>query len=107
MTGPRIGVLSTEYRAVCDYGDRPGAPRCGERAMVHVMSESPTYGLVGLATCDEHLPAARAAGLQHGEHPYRGWCGFPGARFFPEECVFDADGVEPELTATAAARGVA
>jgi hypothetical protein len=68
--GDRPGLC--EYRGL-DYGGE----KCGDRATVHVLSESAMYGVVSLPTCDRHAPVAREAGVYKGEHAYGQTCMYP------------------------------
>lgn len=102
MTGPRAGELSTEYRAICVYALKPGDPRCGEPATVHVMVDCEEYGTVALAACGAHRSIARAAGAPVDEHVFAGYCGMPGTIWmFPpvSACIIDDSGVEPACVA--------
>lgn len=102
-----VGEESTEYRAVCVYSRRPGAPKCGAVAAVHVLVNDGTYGVVALASCETHAPLARATAPLVAEHVYEGVCGFPGTLWddLSNRCVIDESGEEP-LLAFAAARPV-
>lgn len=100
-----VGKESDEYRAVCVYSDRPGAPKCGAPATRHLAVEDAHYGVVALATCDTHLPVARATAPVAGEHDFEGFCGFPGSLFYLERC--DLDGTGPDRMLTASASGPA
>lgn len=96
---PRVGVPSDEHRPVCEYSLRPGEPKCGQPATVHVRVHDEHYGEVSLATCARHLSVARAAGEFLQEHVYEGWCGFPASLWHHElnVCLVDESGVEPVL----------
>jgi hypothetical protein len=94
-----VGKPSDEYRAVCVYSDRPGAPKCGSPATRHVAVEDAHYGAVALATCSTHLPAAKAAGPVMGEHDFEGFCGFPGSLWSSERCVLDGSGPDRTFNA--------
>jgi len=65
-----VGPEADETRPVCAYSQRHGQPACGEPATRHVVTDSAHYGLVGLASCDEHVEIARRAGALIEEHPY-------------------------------------
>jgi hypothetical protein len=95
VTGPRVGEASDEYRAVCVYSPEPGMPQCDKPATLHVRVEDKTYGEVALATCDEHVGTARAAGRFVQEHAFKGFCGFPSSLWVLEHnlCVLDDSGV--------------
>lgn len=94
---PTVGLPSDEYRAVCVYSDEPGAPQCNEPAALHVMVDDQKYGCVSLATCTKHARIARAAGSYRMEHPFEGFCGFPGTLWNEQHnvCVLDDSGQEP------------
>lgn len=101
MTTPWVGEPSDEYRAVCVYSDRPGAPYCHEPATLHVRVEDGHYGCVALAACDAHVPIARASGRFIEEHAFEGFCGFPGTLWIDNCCVLDISGQEPARQAVA------
>lgn len=105
---PTVGEVSDEYRAVCVYSLRPADPQCDAPATVHVLTESPAYGVVALASCDTHADIARAAGEYVMEHEHAGLCGLPGTiwHLVENRCVLDDSGVEPELGAAADLAGV-
>lgn len=92
---PRVGKPSDEHRPVCLYSEAPGLPRCTAAATIHVLINDPHYGPIGLPTCDEHAPVARTSGPYILEHPFEGWCGFPGTRWMGEpvnRCELDDSG---------------
>lgn len=103
MAEPSVGAESDEYRAVCLYSDRPGSPRCGEPAVLHIGVEDTNYGsvadygLIALATCSRHAPMARASARFVNEHAFEGFCGFPATRWdmHHNRCVLDDSGQEP------------
>lgn len=100
---PRVGLPSTDYRAVCQYSHQPGAPECTNEATVHVATEDAHYGFVCLASCNEHAPIARASGRYVMEHTFEGVCGLPGTLWNEQlnRCVLDDSGEEPALHAHA------
>jgi hypothetical protein len=71
---PWIGDESTDSPDGCHYSDKPGVPRCGAVATVHILSESAITGLLALSACDRHAPIARAAGPYLGEHAFGAGC---------------------------------
>ena len=74
MTKPFVG-LPTVSGAGCAYAPDLGEPFCGKGATVHVLAESPAWGIVALPSCDLHAPVARtAAGEVLGEHPHQPTC---------------------------------
>lgn len=104
---PTVGTRSDEHRPVCLHSPEPGQPQCGKAATIHVLLDSPEYGVVGLSTCDGHASIARAAGTWIDEHPFAGVCGFPSTRWESGRCVIDDSGVEPQLTATTSGEATA
>jgi hypothetical protein len=68
MPAPFVG-LPTEGATCAFSPDLDGEP-CSADPTIHVLSDAPGWEVVALATCDEHAPIARAAGVQIGEHPY-------------------------------------
>lgn len=79
MNEPRIGGPSMEHRPVCGFALTETSPPCTSDATVHLMMEAASWPPIGLASCDDHLPVARASGTVLGEHPYDpGLCGMPG-----------------------------
>ncbi len=100
---PGVGPASDDYRGTCDYtGLHPGTVTCGQPAAIHVLTDSPGYGLVALASCAEHASVARAAGPAIDEHVHHGVCGIPGVLWFHDGCRIDDSGVEPELVGVGA-----
>lgn len=86
---PRVGEASSDHRSVCAFSLTPNDPQCTERATVHILSVSTTYGPVGLASCDGHSSIARLSGRYEGEHVFTGFCGFPSALWQGDHCDLD------------------
>lgn len=68
MIDPFIG-LPTEAHG-CAFSPALDVPACAAPPTVHILSESPGWGLVGLESCDAHSDIARAAGSVIAEHAY-------------------------------------
>lgn len=104
---PRVGAPSDDHRAVCQFGLRPGSPRCAKPATRHVVVAHPEDGgyVAGLSACDEHHAIARAAAEVRGDHAHGMWCDLPGTVWLPDsdECVPDESGQEPAPRAREAA----
>lgn len=103
-TGPLIGPEDSEYRAICGYSLKPGAPRCQSPAQVHLLVRHPEGYDTALATCLDHFEIAKAAAPVVDRHAYRGVCGLPGSVWSFEllRCVIDDSGREPVAGARAA-----
>lgn len=104
---PRVGPASEDYRSVCQFAARPGAPQCQNAAETHICVEDDTYGLVALASCGQHRDIALQAAEVVDEHPHAGFCGLPATRwlFDPSMCVLDDSGEEPVLVGAKEASG--
>lgn len=104
MTKPWVGEPTDEYRAVCVYSERPGAPKCDATATVHVMVRDEHYGPVGLVACDTHASTARASGEFITEHPFENWCDMPGSHWVlqpVDRCELDDGGPDRTLAGVA------
>lgn len=58
----------------CSFSLGLDTPACGAPSTVHILSEAPGWGPVGLETCDAHSDIARAAGAVIAEHAYGPGC---------------------------------
>jgi hypothetical protein len=86
VTEPWIGDENADDPGICTYSPAPERPVCGLPATVHVLTESAIHGVVGLASCDEHMFTARAAGPYISEHPYGPGCSNRPARWHGDHC---------------------
>jgi hypothetical protein len=105
---PRVGAPTDDYRAVCSFALRPGAPACTDVAVRHLLVTSAKWGVVSLASCVDHLSIARLSGVCHQEHAFdSGVCDLPGALWIETEnrCAFDVSGIEPVLVEAGTAQG--
>ncbi len=71
MTAPFVGP--PQVGTGCAYSPDLDGSQCISAATVHIAVDS-SWGVVGLASCDEHASIARASGTPVGEHAYGRAC---------------------------------
>lgn len=71
MTAPFVGP--PQLGTGCSYSADLDSAQCDSTAAVHVAVKS-TWGVVGLASCEQHASIARASGTPVGEHAYTAAC---------------------------------
>lgn len=74
---PFVG-LPTVNMGGCSYSADLDASGCAEPAAVHPIVFSEAWGVVSLASCERHVPIARASGEAFSEHQPRLDCAAEG-----------------------------
>lgn len=74
MKPPFVGPPVTVQDDRCAFAPDLDQPKCGQRAITHLVVRSVGWGVVGLATCADHEQVARLSGEVLNEHPYDDPC---------------------------------